>query len=144
MLEHLIAMIDDNPFVGAVTTPPAGLPRPDVEYAVPTKLQEMQRRLQEYNVDLPFTSTDKRRIVENMTFNEALMAVKSSDRLNALSMLGKMESINAFAAEKRVVEVTNTADLKSRILERLGIDPTQVEDATVINAPVPLELPHDV
>lgn len=129
-LDHLIDLLDNNPFMGAVTTPSGQDSL--VLYAPPTQAQIMRERLEPFNVDLPFTAFDKRRIVENMTFNEALMAVKSSDRLSALQMLGKMESINVFAAEKKVVEISDAAVLRDRIQSRLSALLDHAADAEVI------------
>ena len=133
MLDHLIELLDEDCYSPTVMAPAVPGALQDQLYAPVTKMQQMQDRLQEYNHDMPFTARDKRRIVENMTFNEALTAVKSSDRLSALNMLGKMESINTFAAEKKVVEVHNVDELRAGILQRLGITPDQLAAAEVID-----------
>lgn len=129
-LDHLIDILDQNPFLGAASATPQQTTL--CTYAPPTQAELMHARLEPFNVDMPFTAFDKRRIVENMTFNEALMAVKASDRLSALQMLGKMESINVFAAEKKVVEISDAAILKERIQARLATLLDGAVDAEVI------------
>ena len=115
MLEHLLKQIDDDCILPQLADP-------EPAYFMPPEksLHDIRvEKLRAYNVDLPFTPQDKRRIVENMFFNEALMAVKSSDRLAALNSLGKIDGINLFAAEKRTIEVKDISELREAIGNKL-------------------------
>lgn len=127
LLEHLLADIDTGiqlPQLAEVSSLPSYIPDEPI-----TPQQMAFERMREYNVASPFTPQDKRRILENMMFNEALMAVKSADRLAAMEKLGKIDGINLFAPEKRQIEIKDVSELRERITSKLGALLEQADDA---------------
>ena len=76
-------------------------------------------RMQVFSRELPFDKFQMRTILKNMAIHEAVTASKSSDRIAALTLIGKSASVDYFAADK--VEVTHkTPDaLRDAITNRL-------------------------
>jgi hypothetical protein len=85
----------------------------------PEEVALNNERLQIFSKPLPFDKYQMRTIITNMTVHEALNARKSSDRLAALSMLGKSSAIDYFAAEKKEITVSTPEALRESINERL-------------------------
>lgn len=134
MLEHLLALIDDNLPVPQLPTTPLSAPI-YIPPEPPTATQIAIEKLKPYNVDMPFTAFDKRRILENMLFTEALMAGKAADRIKAVELLGKTEQINIFAAEKKIIEVKDVDELRQRVSGRLEALLGEAVDAEVLPCP---------
>jgi hypothetical protein len=68
--------------------------------------------------DIPFTKKQTQNIIQNLAMSEALTANKATDRLAALTLVGKGTQTDYFTAEKREVTLTTTA-LKESIESRL-------------------------
>lgn len=93
---------------------------PDMDFSGEAERVRLQEyRLKAYAKETPFTKTQMQNIVKNMALSEALNAGKASDRLAALTLVGKASSVDYFTAEKR--EITLSTDkLRSQIEDKLN------------------------
>lgn len=139
MLEHLFDIpnpeeqIDNGlPPLPAYVIPNQVATAPDpVHQEQRDQLDLVQRRMRALNTDLPFTPYEKRRILENAMWMESLTATKGSERLKAMEMLGKVEGIDMFAAERHEVAVGNVNELRGRIANSIEALLGQAEEVPI-------------
>ncbi len=76
-------------------------------------------RMKVFSKEMPFDKYQMRTILKNMAIHEAITAPKASDRIAALTLIGKSASVDYFAADK--VEVTHKTPeaLRDAIAQRL-------------------------
>jgi hypothetical protein len=99
---------------------------PDASFAGDEELYHLQMmRLQTYAKDTPFTKPQVQNIIKNLALIEALNADKSSDRLAALTLVGKASNVDYFTPDKK--EVTLTVDnlkqtIEAKLITLFGAD----------------------
>lgn len=122
MFDHLIELANLHvPLLEARPdiSPPEGLT--DAQYEA---LRDDQRfamavdKMSVYARELPYTQTQMKTILRNMALEEAILAPKASDRLAALTLVGKSSDVDYFAADK-VVVTRNQDELRDAVLEKM-------------------------
>lgn len=111
---HITALVDQN--VPDLISPV--VPQTQTFHGEEEAFDLNTKRLRVYAKDSPFSKTQVRNIIHNMALTEALTATKTSDRLAALTLAGKSNSVDYFTAEKREVTVS-AKNLKASIENRL-------------------------
>ena len=92
---------------------------PDVTFQGEEEQYDLNlKRLRVYAKESPFTATQVKNIIHNMAMTEALTSPKASDRLAALTLVGKGTKTEYFTAEKREI-ILSAENLKLSITDKL-------------------------